>query len=190
MKAKRFKILIAALCLLSAFAVMSNVQAASKASRNKKAKAAFSKKLGDAEGFELLKYADVTGDGIVEAMLQCHPPGFGSGRTFRVYKYTGGKVKRILYMEEYGLIRLYYYKKSKSLIMYGAGHGGEWYAYFTMKSGKYKFLAQRSRTAFAGGGMENGPWYYSNGAKELTKSKFNKLIKHVKKGTRKKIKLW
>ena len=190
MKTKGFKIIIAVFCLISVFAVMNNVQAASKASKNKKAKAAFEKKLGNAEGLEVLKYADVTGDGIVEALLECHPEGYGSGRTFRIYKYSGKKLKKILSITEYGLSHLYYYKKSKSLILYCAGHGDEQYFYFTMKKGKYKYLAERSREAINGGGMQNGPWYYSKNSKELTKSQFTKLVKNVKKGKRKKIKMW
>ena len=190
MKTKALKIIIAVFCLISAFAIINNVQAASKATKNKKAKAAFSKKLGNAEGLEVLKYKDVTGDGIVEALLECHPEGHGSGRTFRIYKYSGKKLKRIMSISEYGLSRLYYYKKSKSLILYGSGHGAEWYSYFTMKNGKYKHLAQRTRNAIKGGGMEDGPWYYSKYTKDLTKSEFKKLVKNVKKGKSKKIKLW
>ena len=190
MKKRGIKLVIAVLCLICTFAVMDNVQAASKATRNKKAKAAFAGKLGPAEGLENLVYADVTGDGVVEALLECHPQGYGSGRTFRIYKYSGGKVKKILSMDEYGLSYLYYYKKSKSIILYGSGHGGEWYSYYTMKKGKYKFLAERSREALAGGGMKNGSWYYYKGSKELTKSKFKKLTGNVKKGKRKKIKTW
>ena len=189
MKKKGFMIIVAVLCLVSVFAVTNQVQAASKASRNKKAKAAFAKKLGKADGLEVLKYADVTGDGIVEALLECHPEGYGSGRTFAIYKYANKKVKKILYTEEYGLERLYFYKKSKSLILYGAGHGGEWYSYFTMKSGKYKFLAGRSRMSVNGGSMENGPWSYYKKTKTIKKSAFNKAVKKVKKGKRKTIKL-
>ena len=190
MKKRGFMIIVAVLCLVSVFAVTNQVQAASKASRNKKAKAAFAKKLGKADGLEVLKYADVTGDGIVEALLECHPEGYGSGRTFAIYKYANKKVKKILYTEEYGLERLYFYKKSKSLILYGAGHGGEWYSYFTMKSGKYKFLAGRSRMSINGGSMENGPWSYYKKTKTIKKSAFNKLVKKVKKGKRKTIKMW
>ena len=182
--------MIAVFCLISAFAVTNNVTAATKASMNKKAKTAFAKKLGNSEGLEVLKYADVTGDGIVEALLECHPEGYGSGRTFGIYQYSGGKVKKILYTEEYGLSHLYYYKKSKSLILYGSGHGGEWYSYFTMKNGKYKYLAERARTSVNGGGMENGPWNYYSKTKDLTKSGFNRLIKNVKKGKYKSIKMW
>ena len=185
-----FCLLFALLCAAAVMIPAGGARAATKDAINKKAKTEFSKRLKNAKGLEVLKYADVTGDGIVEALLECHAGG-GSGRTFRLYTYTHktGKVTRVLTMGEYGLSRIYAYPKTKSLVLWGAGHGGEWYAYYTLKNGKYTLLAQRARMSKAGGSDKNGAWSYSKLSKDLTKAQFTKAIKGIAAGTRKTVKL-
>ena len=162
------------------------VSAESKAAKNKKAVALYEKEAKRINAWRP-KYVDITGDGIKEALFYYRPKGRGgSGIDFVIYTYKNGKIKCILSDTNYGLIKIMVYKKSKSFIAYGAGHGGEWYAYFKMKSGEYKYIAEKSRRAKNGGSMTNGPWYYSTGNgmsyKSLTKSQFNKKIKSIKKG--------
>jgi len=124
------------------------------------------------------KYADVTGDGVHEALISTNV-----GRDFYIYTYRSGKAKCILTGGLYGLNKLTVYKKTGAVTLYGAGHGGEQYAYFKYKSGKYKKAASKSRVAKAGGGISNGPWYYySAKGSSVKKSAFNKAIKGLAKG--------
>lgn len=165
-----------------------NAAPAQAASKNEKAHAVYDKKLSKLTNLEGYRYADVTGDKVDEALVQTHEGG-GSGRVFRIYTYKNGKAKKILETAEYGLETITFYKKSKGLILYGAGHGGEWYEYYKLKNGKFKYLAGKSRVAEAGGGMYNGPWNYYKKTKTITKKQFKKRVNGVKKGKKKKVTL-
>ena len=132
------------------------------------------------------KIVDIDKDGKVEGIAEFHAPGYGSARTFQIYKYKSGKVVRVLNDYVYGLSKFTVYKKG--IIAYGAGHGGEWYRYYKLTNGKYKLKGVKSRVARAGGGAYNGPWAYSNGKKTITKAAFDSAIKGIKKGKKKTVK--
>lgn len=171
------------------------VSAASKATKNKKATALYEKKAASISSKSMLeskKYVDLTGDGIKEAIFYYHPRNTGSGRKFVIYTYKKGKIKKILNDGNYGLENLIVYKKSKSFIAHGAGHGGEWYRYYKLSGGKYKKVATKRRVSVYGGSFKNGPWSYFKGADwtDTNKSEFNTIIKSIKKGKKKNIKLW
>ena len=178
--------------LLAVLVAGTSVQAASVAKTNKKADKAFDAKLAalrTESAFPLsYAYVDLTGDGIHEALVEHRPSGIGgSGSTFAVFAYEKGAVKQLLSIDEYGLTKCTYYTKTKTLIAYGAGHGGEWYRAYQLKSNKYKAIAQKTRTAKAGGAAENGPWKYTKGKSETqtTKSKYTSLMEKLKKGKKK-----
>lgn len=163
------------------------VRAASLASKNKTAHKVLRKKYDKIYRKHMdisYKYFDVTGDGVHELLMDCYPTsGGGSGHAFYIFQAKNGKVKCILKTVEYGLERIAYYKKSKSLTMSMYGHGGESHTYYRFKSGKYKCSASKSRQSVKGGNMENGPWYYYNGSgKSISKSSFNKKTAGMKKG--------
>ena len=177
--------------LLAAFPV----SAASKAKKNQAAVALYEKKAGKIVNLEARKYVDITGDGVKEAIFYYHPKNSGSGRKLVIYTYKKGKIKKILSDGNYGLIKLIVYKKSKSFIAYGAGHGNEWYRYFKMKNGKYKEAAMKARTDPA---FRKSAWYrtkitnspYKGSRKELTVAEFNAAVKGIKKGKKKTVKMF
>ena len=110
-----------------------------------------------------------------------------------MFAYQKGTVKQVLSVREYGLTKCVYYTRTKTLIVYGAGHGGEWYRYYQQKGTRYEAVAQRFRTAKAGGAAKNGPWRYTMGEKEetqITKAKFSSLTKNLKKGKKRILSSW
>lgn len=192
-KNKIMKILMVLLAAMLAMGLASMPAfAASKASQNKKAIALYEKKAKS-----LLKetrdtvtsirgrYKDLTGDGIKECLF-IYPDKYGSGLNFRIYTYKNGKIKCILKDAGYGIEKFTVYPKSKSIIMYQAGHGGDAYRYYKMKNGKYKSIALKGRVSLKGGSERNGAWNYSTGSgktyKTMTKKQFNAKIKNMKKG--------
>ena len=185
------------LFLLTLVVPVSTVKAAS---TNKKADAAFNTKLKALRGSSqsvYYGYVDITGDGIHEALVEYKPFSIGgSGQQFDVYAYKDGSVKRILSTQEYGLSKVIYYKSVGSLILYGSGHGGQWYSYYKLKSnGKYGFKVQRARTAIAGGSATNGPWsYYKNGTgasvTPISEKSFEKAVAKLETGKKKSFKAW
>ena len=127
-------------------------------------------------------YFDINGDGVKELLTECYPGEGGSSRSYGIYQVKKGKIKCILSTLDYGVSRMSFYKKTKSLITYQAGHGGESYSYYKLKKGKYKMIAWKGRQAIAGGNLENGPWSYQADSKEVSKATFNKKIKGMKRG--------
>ena len=189
---KRYLLLVITTLAITLFMAIP-VSAASKAANNKKAVALYEKKAVKLTHLEAKKYVDITGDGVKEAIFYYHPSNAGSGRMFVIYTYKNGKIKKILNDSNYGLEKLIVYRKSKSFIAYGAGHGNEWYCYYKMKSGTYKEVAMKGRS-YSSPSYPN--WYftkitnspYKGNRKELTKAEFNAAIKGVKKGKKKTIK--
>lgn len=183
-------ILLLMTVLLTALFVTVPVSAASKAEKNKKADTAYDNTRQDllekSSGLTW-KYTDLTGDGIHEFIAEYNPKIGGPAQQV-IYTWKNGKVKCILNASVYGMNSIIVYKKSKSLIIHGAGHGGEQYVYYKLQNGKYKTIASKGRQSENGGGIKNGPWYYYDSeSSSIGKSVFNSLIKGIKKG--KKIKL-
>ena len=184
-------ILAAALLTLMAPGLSSRVYAGT-ASKNKKAAAAYERKMASIRkksSFRSSKYADLTGDGVYE-FLVAYAPKSGGPEVFSIFTYKSGKVKCMFSDRIYGLSKLITYKKSKAFIAYTAGHGGENYIYYKKSGSNFKQLGKRSRIAIAGGGMKNGPWYYyDKKGRSISKTAFNAAVKGVKKGSRKTLKL-
>ena len=159
-------------------------EAASKATTNKKAKALYKKQIEKIKAKNVVyvcyKFADITGDGIVEAMIEYFTGKDGSGRKFVIYSYKKGKLVKLYSENEYGLQRISVYKKG--VVMYNAGHGHEEYSYYTKSSsGKLKLVGSKGR--MIGDGVE---WIYRDkSGKELTKAAFDKLVKKTKTGSKK-----
>jgi len=179
-----FALMMAAVLILS-FGAVHEVKAASAA--EKKAHKLLEKKrktIVKSHMDTYYKYFDINGDGVKELLTECYPAGEngGSARVYRIHQVKKGKVKRILSTYDYGVSRFTFYKKSKSLIIYWAGHGGEGYSYFKLKKGIYKKIAGKARQAIAGGNFENGPWSYYGASKSVSKASFTKKIKGIKKG--------
>lgn len=185
-------ILLAAVLLIpvSGYSAV-DVQAASTSTKNKKAVKLYDKKTNTLKAksqYVWYKYVDVTGDGVKEAVInyKLKTEG-GSSSTVCVYKYSSGKIKRILKISNYGFSKVISYKKSKGLVLYSAGHGSESYQYFKMSGGKYKYKGMKSRIAKNGGSYYNGPWYYYNAsASRIKKAKFKSLINGIVSGKAKK----
>jgi len=198
MKKKAAVILTLAIALAlspaTATLTMNDAQAATTSTYKKNVKArklylkkvrAYSRKYAPVE----YKIVDTTGDGISECLMTYHDPDQGSAWNFRIYTYKKGKIKCILSSAQYGMSKLTIYRRSRSFIMYCSGHGGESYHYFIMKKGRYSEAASRSRMSVSGGNYENGPWYYYGGLGQISSSDFKQLVKNVKKGSRKTVKI-
>lgn len=140
-KVKWYLVMIIAVFMTGLFATVP-VSAASKATKNKKAVALYEKKAKKLRYLEYKKYVDITGDGIKEAIFYYHPKNIGSGRRFVIYTYKNGKIKRILYDVNYGLMKMVVYKKSKTFIANGGGHGNTWDRYYKLSNGKYVELSR------------------------------------------------
>lgn len=187
-KTLKKRILAAALALLMMLIPLAEVltptaEAATKAAINKKAKKLYKKQLDKLNRpditYYVYKYIDVTGDGIVEALVEYHPMG-GSGRKFVIYSYKSGKLVKLCTIGEYGLDRLYIYKNG--FIMHCAGHGHESYSYYKKTSdGKFRIVADKGRL------MEEGAewFYYNRQGSQVTKTTFDKLTRRIKAGSRK-----
>ena len=163
---------------------------ASKKTLNKKAKKLYLKKISKLKnkGYDVMYcIKDITGDKIVDLILDYHTYLDGSGDTFNIYTYKSGKVKCILKYGQYGMNYLHYYKKSKGLVMYCSGHGHESYTYIKYSGGKFKTVAQRGRMSVNGGNDYNGEWVYyidKDLTYEATKSEFNAAKKTAIKGSK------
>ena len=171
------------------FGMAAPAEAASKAAKNKAAHEQYAKTLQSLYrryGYVSYQYADITGDGVDEVMLEYHPENTGSGYMVWICTMKKGAQKTLLKDGEYGLSKVMRYPKSKAIVLYCAGHGGEEYIYYKWKSGKYSRVASRARMAKAGGAWENGPWSYYNGkGKLIKKAKFKKSIASLTKGKKK-----
>ena len=130
-------------------------------------------------------YKDLNRDGSDEVIMLYHDYSKGSSDQFRIYTYKNGKAKLIGSEQIYGLAKIIYYKKTKSLVVWSAGHGNEVYRYFKYSKGKYKPAAIKCRISTKGGSWYNGSWQYYKGnfTSSITSAKFKKLVKTIRKGT-------
>ena len=131
-------------------------------------------------------YADFDGDRVQEAMITYNAYS-GSGQVWQILDYKSGRVKNELKTSEYGLNWVKSYKKSRSFIAYGGGHGGEWYEYYRLKKGKFKKVAEKARLSTAGGSDHTRSWSYTVKGRSSSKSKFNKAIRGIASGKCKKL---
>ena len=128
---KLIRLITAAFIILFMMTVITGPksQAASLTARNNKAHRVLKKKYNSIYRKHMditYKYYDVTGDGIHELLMDCYPSSSGgSGHVIYIFQAKGSKAKCILKTTEYGLERISFYKKSKSLVMSMYGHGGE-----------------------------------------------------------------
>lgn len=106
---------------------------------------------------------------------------------FIIYKYKGGKAKKQFETSGYGLEKIQFYKKTKTLKIRFRGHGHETFDYYRLKKGEYEGIVMKYRNSVAGGAEENTPWmYYTIDNKgpgvEISKSDFNGKLKGLLKG--------
>ena len=169
--------------------------AASQSTKNRRAHALYDKKVTAARKISTsvrYKYFDITGDGVHEALIDYHPKSGGSGHYFCIYTYKNGKVKQLLKEGQYGLDKLTVYKKTGTVIGYGAGHGNEWFRVYKLKNGKYRMIAGKGRRgpAPAVGSVKNGAWnYWKSGYQSISKSKYSSIVSKLKKGKARKYEL-
>lgn len=136
------------------------------------------------------KFADITFDGLHEALIEHHPLEGGSGRIFEIFTCQGGEIKTMLKTDEYGLNEIEVYKKSKGFVMGCAGHGAESYWYYKKNGMTYSLVATKGRQNIGGDLGDPGPWGYENGKGEkISKSKFVSLTKPITKGKKRKLDL-
>ena len=184
---KRFVTKAVTLILLTlalACAASVHAEAASVASKNKKAHQLYTRIINEARNGSSMKYKiiDITGDGVHELLIKTVPQGFASGASFNVYRYTGGTTKLVMSVGAYGIDRVYIYRKTKVLVTFWNARGQEIYRYYKMNSGLYKEKVSKYRT------VTNQKWVYQKGEyalsnlKNITKAQFLATVSKLKKG--------
>ena len=191
MTKKRFSyiavVLMMALFTLFSPLYLKNAHAASTASKNKVAHKLYSakkKSIRARKGAFGYKYYDITGDGVDEMLVQFSMDRVYMG--FAVYTTKGNKLTKMVeqYAGPYGYNDITCYRKTGTIICGGYGHGNQWYHVYKMKNGK---LVRVATKACSMGG--NYKWVYTNGKeKTITKSKYDSILKSVKKGKKRIIK--
>lgn len=166
--------------------------AASLSSKNQIAHTAYLKKLSKlGKNGASYKFVDLTEDGIHEALAEYSPGNMGSGRYFEIYTYKKGKAVRILKFEEYGLTKVISYPKTKAVVIYCTGHGGEHYEYFQYKNGKYSYVAGKARSTMKSSSSWN--YYRKPGINNYTsysKNTFSSKVKKLTVGKKKNYSVW
>lgn len=180
-------VLMMALFTLFSPLYLKNAHAASTASKNKVAHKLYSakkKRIKARHGYLRYKYYDITGDGVDE-MLVLYPRG-RSAEGFAVYTTKGNKLTKMVeqYAGFYGYGNITCYRKTGTIICEGIGSGSEWYHAYKMKRSKLVCVATKARSS-AG----RNKWVYTSGKENrITKSKYDSIMKSVKKGRKRIIK--
>ncbi len=127
---------------------------------------------------------DLDGDGVNECLANYSFQESLSGPTFALYEYINKKAKNTLTNSQYGLSNITIYPSTKTLVLYGSGRGGEWYAYYVKNSkGNYKMKVGCARVTIYAAAQSHGEMTYLNKSGELiTEKTFNKTVKKLTKG--------
>lgn len=157
-------------------------QAASVKKNTKKAKALYKKKINsiyyDSVDYSY-KITNIVGDKVPELLINYTAQDDRHG-TFKIYTYKKGKLKTILNTSGDNL-ELYQYKKTKTLITAESYHDYKAQSYFQYKNGKYRLKARSCRNDIA----SPSQWYENSKGNSISKSKFKKTVKKLKKGKKK-----
>ncbi len=118
------------------------------------------------------RIADVYGNSTKELLVGTHEES-GSGSTIRIYTFVGNKITLLHKFGVYGDVEYRFYKKTRALILYSGGHGGEVYKYFKLGIGSNgkstsKEVAYKGRRSEYYGNAYTGPWNYSDGFSAAT----------------------
>ena len=158
------------------------VQAKSVKKTVKKAKRAYEEKVvslaSDNETEVYYRIIDVTGDKIPELLTEYLKT--SRHGVLQVYKYKKGKVKKILDKENENLT-IYLYRKTKTLLIYNSYHSYNDRAYYKYSNGKFRLKAKRCCNSSA----EVKKWYEKGNGSTISKKKYNRIIKKLKKGKKK-----
>ena len=138
------------------------------------------------EGMEetRIKFLDMTGDGIEEAMVtyEHYDPVYGGAY---VLTCVNGKVKTILDgAGGYGMDSIYLYRSTRTVLVHCGGRGYEYYDVFSFKNGVFKRIASKTRDeSIAYGGDYNSKWgYWDSRDSKISKAKYDALTKKLFKG--------
>ncbi len=157
--------------------------AASVKKTTKKAKKAYQRKLDDIskEGASSTSYriVNIVGNNVPELLVDYSEEGARHG-TFTVYAYKNGKVKQILCDSDDNM-EVYIYKKTSTLVLYNAYHGYVGYSYYKYSGGKFRLKAIDCYNDAA----ETPHWYENGNKDQISKAKYKKITKKLKKGKKK-----
>ena len=127
----------------------------------------------------LLPYAyfDIDRDGVDELIIY---PGYGF-YSYGIYSYRSGKVKEMLVLSQAeGSMRLY--PKTKMIYCSGGHMGGYYDDYYKVSKGKATLVASRKYFTNNSGRIKKIRYYVKK--KAVTKTKYTKYVKTLKKGTK------
>lgn len=140
------------------------------------------KKIKDIEEFEKIKYIDLTGDGLDEAIVVGHSVYGYDEISVYVFTCKDRAVKTMLEEVAYGL-GITLYKKTKALLGDTAGHGIQSEHLWKLEGDKYRYVAARYRETVAAGGDYDGPWeYYDGNNNEISEKRYNEIRNELVKG--------
>ena len=119
--------------------------------------------------------SDVTGDGVVDLLVDCFPTEEGgSGHLYLIYTATNKShdLEKLLETTGYGLETITCYNESESLVFYYAGHGHESYDYYRMEDGKYEYVASKGHQMTDDDNESDDTWVYWADSADLSESEF------------------
>ena len=160
------------------------IQAKSIKKTIKKAKKAFTGKM-DAiadesdDGVEY-QFIDITGDKVPEVLAKYIKRNKRHGN-LDVYTYKNGKIKRLLHIRNDNLKKIYFYRKTKTLVIYDSYHDYNDCAFYKYSKRKIHLIAKKCVNSANGGSV----WYEKQNGHRISKKKFNRIVKRLKTGSRK-----
>ena len=125
------------------------------------------------------KFVDITGDNVPEVLTKYIKKNRRHGN-LDVYTYKKGKIKRILHIQNDNL-KIYLYRKTKTLLVYDSYHDYRDCSFYQYSNKKMRLKAKKC-TNTAG---ETLNWYENQNGRHISKKKYNRIVKKLKKGNRK-----
>lgn len=159
------------------------VQAKSVKKTMEKAKKAYVKKMNSiAENYSAhvrYRIIDITGDKIPECLAQYVREGKRHG-TLKAYTYKKGKLKKILDIKNDNL-NISLYRKTKTLTIGDSYHDYRDCGFYQYRNGRFRLKAKKCYNSAS----ETKTWYENSSGRAISKKKFNRSIKPLKKGKKK-----
>ena len=180
-----FKIFVLAVLLVIPAGFMfsaNHVNAASIKKTTKKAKKLYKKKIESISyenGGCSYKITNIVGNAVPELLVSYIKGGERHG-SFVIYAYKRGKLKKLLSTENDNL-KVYLYKKTKTLMVYDSYHDYHVYQYYRYSSGKYRLKVSDCYNDV----VDPFHWYENSKGNRISKSKYKKTVKKLKKGKKK-----
>ena len=94
--------------------------------------------------------------------------------------YAPGEIKRILHIQNDNL-KIYLYRKTKTLLIYDSYHDYRDCSFYKYSNKKLRLKAKKCTNSVG----ETLNWYENKNGRHISKKKYNRIVKKLKKGNRK-----